>query len=1117
MKRFLLIPLFLFASFQLGAYGKDWKLTQRLDSIFNAAEKASEKQRWQEAYALAATFCSLCDTTNCTTAYGKMLGYLAQQASVEGRQHEAIRIGEKVVKVRRKAVDGEPRHIATGLCNLAVYCHRAGDDDAAIKHCLDALDIFKTNKLKNDRQYAVTLANMAAFLSSRNAPGDNELSVKCSEIALDHIKENTREYMNALGNLAAGYAKIGNYTKAEDITRKALKNGKKVYAGSPADYAAMLANYAVQLASRHAYTASLQYADEAESHYKEAGQTNTIAYAKMLVNRGVVLTALESYDKSIEQLEAARTLLTDLVPSNHTEYIRCLSELATAYNKNGDTEKAEEYNRSLGQRTDSKEGKADSRKAHVLMKQAEIAAGGGNYKQAIRLEQTAISHFRSLNDIENEAVAMGNLAYYHIATKDYPAAIDSVSHAVAMLATSKGNETISADLLSTLAIACHYQKENDSAQAHANQAVELYRAVGDTLTSAYANAIGNLALYTYIKGDTARALKLAEESKTRQTAILGDDHPDNAALYYNLARYYCDIDPVKVQQYYHRAYDLQSRVVRSNFSHLTTAERENFWNTKSYLFKAAPTLAYLHRDNASILADAYNAQLFTKGLLLNSEINFRQFLQQTGNSVLLEKYERLEMLNREITAAYNLPPDQRATQIERAQDEAASLEKQLIRDCKQFGNFMAGLESDLRSVSAALRSDEMAIEVMNLNVEGLGDTYLALYLRQDWQSPRCKVLFSDYDLQQLGYTEQGFSAMLNERDGINAVYGDLNIGQMVWGKLLPELEGVSTVYFAPTGMFYQLGVENLRIDSLNTFADKYVCYRLSSTRLLADRETAKPNYNTASVFGGLKYDMTRDEICAAHEDFKSYTFDGQDDELAMAEWINQLAEIDSSFYRDGFAYLPGTQVEAESIGQILMQKDIPANMFEQEVGTEEAFKALSGRRQSIIHVATHGFALNNTAGGNNGDFAFHIADIHWADPLSRCGLLLSGANYTVKGGKLPDGIENGILTAREISLLDLSGAQLVVLSACRTGVGEVRDDGVFGLQRGFKKAGVSTLLMSLWKVDDRATMTMMTAFYDSLTQGYDKRDAFARAQNAVKEAGFDKPFYWASFVMLDGL
>lgn len=1092
---------------------------ERLDSIFSAANKCSEKGQWPETYALAARYCDICDTATATAAYGVMLGFLAQQASEETRHRDAVKIGERMVEVRRRAFDGEPRHVATGLNDLAVFCHKAGDDDAAIKHCFDALDIFKAHPMKNDMKQAVTLANMAAFLSSRNAPGDDSLSAKCSEIALDHIKKDTREYMNALGNLAAAYAKIGNFTKADEISRKALKDGKKVYAGYPADYAAMLANCAVRLANRRAYTSSLQYADEAEAHYKEAGQTNTIPFAKMLVNKGVVLIALERYDESVGNLEKARTLLADLVPCGHADNVRCLSELATAYDKKGDAEKTDSINNLIATCTGGTSGISPARKAHLLVKQAEIAAGAGNYKQAIRLEQTAISHFRSLNDIANEAVGMGNLANYHIATKNYDAAIDSISHAVGLLSKTKGNETVSADLLSSLAMAYHYKGNSDSAQARASEAVELYRSIGDTLTTAYSNAIGNFALYTYIKGDTARALTLAEEAKERQLAALGDDHPDNAALFYNLARYYCGIDPVKVQRYYHRAYELQTSVVRSNFSHLTTAERENFYNTKSYLFKAAPVLAYMHRDNDSILADAYNAQLLTKGLLLNSEINFRQFLQQTGDSTLLDSYERIELLNREITAAYDIAPERRAERIAAAQAEAANLEKQLIRDCKPFGNFMAGLDGDLRKVSSALKDDEMAIEVMNLNVGGLGDTYLALYLRRGWQSPRCKVMFSAYDLEQLGYTEADFSRILNDRDGINTVYGDPNIGAMVWGKLLPELEGVSTVYFAPAGMFYQLGVENLRIDSLSTFADRYECYRLSSTRLLADRESAAPDYASASIFGGLKYDMTSSELSAAHESFKDYVFDSRENDLAMAEWEPDAAEIGSQLYRDGVDPLPGTFAEAERIGEILMQKNIPTNMFEDEVGTEEAFKALSGKKQSIIHIATHGFALSDSGGNTDGKFDFRIADIQQGDALSRCGLLLSGANFSIKnkGGKLPRGIENGVLTAREISMLDLSGAQLVALSACRTGVGEVRDDGVFGLQRGFKKAGASTLLMSLWKVNDEATKTMMTAFYEALIDGDTKRDAFAKAQGAVKAAGFDKPFYWASFIMLDGL
>ena len=132
---------------------------------------------------------------------------------------------------------------------------------------------------------------------------------------------------------------------------------------------------------------------------------------------------------------------------------------------------------------------------------------------------------------------------------------------------------------------------------------------------------------------------------------------------------------------------------------------------------------------------------------------------------------------------------------------------------------------------------------------------------------------------------------------------------------------------------------------------------------------------------------------------------------------------------------------------------------------------------------------------------------------------MAGANNTLDADKrknMPENMENGVLTAREIASMNLSDLELVVLSACQTGCGVLRDDGVFGLQRGFKKAGAHTLLMSLWSVDDKATMKMMTAFYEEIASGVSRREAFHSAQNRLRtDPKFSSPRYWASFIMLD--
>ena len=128
--------------------------------------------------------------------------------------------------------------------------------------------------------------------------------------------------------------------------------------------------------------------------------------------------------------------------------------------------------------------------------------------------------------------------------------------------------------------------------------------------------------------------------------------------------------------------------------------------------------------------------------------------------------------------------------------------------------------------------------------------------------------------------------------------------------------------------------------------------------------------------------------------------------------------------------------------------------------------------------------------------------------------MMSGANNYWEHAIRPSKTEDGILTAEEISELDLSKSSLVVLSACQTGLGDISNEGVIGLQRAFKMAGVETIVMSLWEIDDRATADFMGYFYKSLITGHDKRQAFREAQRQLKKK-YDNPYYWAAFVMLD--
>ena len=194
-------------------------------------------------------------------------------------------------------------------------------------------------------------------------------------------------------------------------------------------------------------------------------------------------------------------------------------------------------------------------------------------------------------------------------------------------------------------------------------------------------------------------------------------------------------------------------------------------------------------------------------------------------------------------------------------------------------------------------------------------------------------------------------------------------------------------------------------------------------------------------------------------------------------------------------------------------------VYKESEATEESIKQLDGRTTPyVLHLATHGFffpdpkqEIPNDIFAEQGKSKIYKAS---DDPMMRSGLLLAGANNYWGKTAGNTTTEDGILTASEISNLDLSACQLVVLSACETGLGEVKgSEGVFGLQRAFKMAGVKNIIMSLWKVPDAQTAELFDVFYTECFAGKTIHEAFQSAQSQMKAKY--SPYYWAGFVLLE--
>lgn len=267
-------------------------------------------------------------------------------------------------------------------------------------------------------------------------------------------------------------------------------------------------------------------------------------------------------------------------------------------------------------------------------------------------------------------------------------------------------------------------------------------------------------------------------------------------------------------------------------------------------------------------------------------------------------------------------------------------------------------------------------------------------------------------------------------------------------------------------------------------------YRLSSTRELVEREIDDDHFSNAYLYGGLSYEDTND---------------------------GRKANI-----RSGFEPLFNTKIEIDEISIILKKNGVNTVELTGNNGTEQSIKDLSNTDVEILHIATHGAYRDKETEIVN---SYGSSMIYQYSPNEEVHansfLVMSGANCHLNNGEPLNTEEDGLLTANEISKLDLHKIKMLVLSACETARGNYgTDDMMWGVQRGFKEAGVKSILMSLRKVDDEATRILMVEFYKNLMSGKTKLQSLKDAQKHLRQVDngkYDDPRYWASFILLDGL
>lgn len=320
-------------------------------------------------------------------------------------------------------------------------------------------------------------------------------------------------------------------------------------------------------------------------------------------------------------------------------------------------------------------------------------------------------------------------------------------------------------------------------------------------------------------------------------------------------------------------------------------------------------------------------------------------------------------------------------------------------------------------------------------------------------------------------------AIGSSEDDINELYGYEDLPAIIWTpKLMTAIGDAKRVFFAPDGLLHQLAIEYIMPDTTK------VCYRMSSTRNIKKKRSL-PKLSKALLCGGFNYETTVRPV-VKNNDILAYRF--------LSSNVSNIKDLKGS---------------KEEVGSIYACRNNPQDMLLMEnLATDEYFVKLIRGDYSLVHLATHGYYGGKI--GIGGDLRPLTGD----ESMSRSGILFAGVSKNISDTFFDETMNDGILSAKELSQLDFSKTELVVLSACETGLGRQTDDGIFGIERGLKQAGANAIILSLWSVDDDATNLLMGYFYKNLEKQKEKdiHAAFmdARKQLASEEHtvyGFD-PF-----------
>ncbi len=960
---------------------------------------------------------------------------------------------------------------------LEAYKYAVLASDTSLKHIVElnlAIFCYNTNKLvEAERYYLKCLPGMAAIYG-----------------------QSSREYTQLFYDYTRLLIDLGKYEQADPYVDALLYYYKTLDGENNLRYRGLQSCKAIVYQNKGNYQAAAEIMEQLVAEKSVLTLGDTLGYVISISNLGDLYREIGQYESAVTYLKQAKRLYYELNIRESQETLATIANnLALCYKATGEYPDAEQnYNLALEIYRQNKQTDTEPY-CTALSNKADLYRGLGRFGEAsgLLLEAIGIRKERFSTLSENYANALSNLASVYFDVEYYDLALEKNLEAKTVYEQTVGeNHQSYANCMNSLSLCYLYIKDYKLAEAYKLKALRIIeQTVGKSHYRYSSYLISTYGLYKQMQ-QLDKAQKNMEEALELIAKNFGRRHE----LYANALLALAEIKATQGKfdeagNLYKESLNYYAAQVNDYFDAMGEEDQMSFLASISSAFESYNifVLNYKYSNSSLDISEHLKAclqyQLLLKSLLASRSAQIRSEMEKSNDPELKRLYRewlglKTELINRyKSQAAANGDDNELVSRIQQ-------LEVQIKARSKGFS------EPELASFETLknhLRINEAAIEVFKVR-EKMNDSisvvkYGLLVIKAGLKAPELFIFNNGDQLDQSAFQSYARAVEEAKPDTISYI--------SYFKPLEQALRGIDRIYLSPDGVFNKISLAGLYDPIKKKYmGETYTTILVSNLSAIVRSPARNAQGKTAALFGYPDYDY----------DFKL---------AAVSKSPSSSASVAKRYGLVNLPKLPGTKAEVELISSELKAAKWDVDLFTEQMASEQNIKKVNS--PAVLHIATHGYYLKDVETDDAFFLGFENSRIK-NNSLLRSGLILAGAGPATQDSSNHDSGNDGILTAYEASFLNLQNTDLVVLSACQTGLGdEIGTEGVAGLQRSLAIAGAKNLIMSLWPVDDFATQLLMTEFYKTFAQTRNVETSFVKAQVAVKNK-YHHPAYWAAFVLL---